>query len=122
MATKDEHFGKGLTLYGQNKHEEAVAELQKAVEIDPAFGDAYLAMGHAGHLHGGADQLRHRGPGRQPRERARGRASRVVDPRFRQRDQRGGGQHPELALVWVLGSLNTRQPLPSFPNMEPSRV
>jgi len=49
MATKDEHFGKGLTLYGQNKHAEAVAELQKAVEIDPSFGDAYLAMGHALH-------------------------------------------------------------------------
>ena len=49
MATKEEYFGKGLTLYGQNKHEEAIAELQKALEVDPAFGDAHLAVGHALH-------------------------------------------------------------------------
>jgi tetratricopeptide (TPR) repeat protein len=49
MPTKDEHFGKGLTLYGQNKHEEAIAELQKAVALDPAFADALLAIGHALH-------------------------------------------------------------------------
>ena len=49
MPTKDELFGKGLTLYGQNKHEEAIAELQKVVELDPAYADAFLAMGHALH-------------------------------------------------------------------------
>ena len=49
MPTKEEHFGKGLTLYGQNKHEEAIAELKKAVELDLSFGDAYMAMGHALH-------------------------------------------------------------------------
>jgi tetratricopeptide (TPR) repeat protein len=49
MATKEEHFGKGLTLYGQNRHEEAVAELQKALEVDPSFADAQLAIGHALH-------------------------------------------------------------------------
>jgi protein O-GlcNAc transferase len=47
MATKEEYFGKGLTLYGQNKHEEAVAELKKALELDPSYADAHLAMGHA---------------------------------------------------------------------------
>ncbi len=49
MPTKEEYFGKGLTLYGQNKHEEAIAELQKALELDPSFADALLAMGHALH-------------------------------------------------------------------------
>jgi tetratricopeptide (TPR) repeat protein len=49
MATREEHFGKGLTLYGQNKHEEAIAELQRALEVDPSFSDAYLAIGHALH-------------------------------------------------------------------------
>jgi len=49
MPTKEEHFGKGLTLYGQNKYEEAIAELEKAVGIDPSFADAHLAIGHALH-------------------------------------------------------------------------
>jgi protein O-GlcNAc transferase len=49
MATREECFGKGLSLYGQNKHEEAVAELKKALEVDPRFADAYLAIGHALH-------------------------------------------------------------------------
>ncbi|HXZ43350.1 MAG TPA: tetratricopeptide repeat protein [archaeon] len=49
MATREEHFGKGLTLYGQGKHEEAIAELRMALEIDPLYADAYLAVGHALH-------------------------------------------------------------------------
>jgi tetratricopeptide (TPR) repeat protein len=49
MPTKEECFGKGLTLYGQNKHEEAIAELQNAVELDPSFADAHLAIGHSLH-------------------------------------------------------------------------
>ena len=49
MATKEECFGKGLTLYGQDKHEEAIAELKRALELDPSFADAHLAMGHALH-------------------------------------------------------------------------
>ncbi|HEX9899049.1 MAG TPA: tetratricopeptide repeat protein [Candidatus Methylomirabilis sp.] len=49
MPTKEEHFGKGLALYGQNKHEEAIQELRKAVEVDPSFADAHLASGHALH-------------------------------------------------------------------------
>ncbi len=49
MPTKDEHFGNGLGLYGKNDFEGALVELGKAVEIDPAFADAHLAMGHALH-------------------------------------------------------------------------
>lgn len=47
MPTPQERFGKGLSLYGQQKYAEAVAELQQAVEIDPQLADAYLALGHA---------------------------------------------------------------------------
>lgn len=39
MPTKEEHFGKGLTLYGQNKQEEAIAELKKAPELDASVPD-----------------------------------------------------------------------------------
>src|SRR3972149_6647931 len=49
MPTKEEHFGKGLTLYGQHKHEEAIADLRKTLELDPSFADAHLAIGHALH-------------------------------------------------------------------------
>jgi tetratricopeptide (TPR) repeat protein len=49
MATKEESFGKALTLYGQNKHEEAIAELKTALQLDPSYADAHLAMGHALH-------------------------------------------------------------------------
>ena len=34
MPRKEEHFGKGLALYGQNKHE-AVEAIQRAIEINP---------------------------------------------------------------------------------------
>jgi len=49
VPTKEECFGKGLILYGQNKHEEAIAELQKVFELDSSFADAHLAIGHALH-------------------------------------------------------------------------
>jgi Tfp pilus assembly protein PilF len=49
MPTKDEHFGSGLGLYGKNDYEGALVELGKAVELDPQFADAHLAMGHALH-------------------------------------------------------------------------
>jgi protein O-GlcNAc transferase len=49
MPTKDEHFGIGLGLYGKSRYEEALAELTKAVELDPQFADAHLAIGHTLH-------------------------------------------------------------------------
>jgi tetratricopeptide (TPR) repeat protein len=49
MPTRDEHFGTGLGLYGQARYEEALVELGLAVALDPQFGDAHLAMGHALH-------------------------------------------------------------------------
>jgi tetratricopeptide (TPR) repeat protein len=49
MPTRDEHFGKGLRLYGESKYEESLAQLRQAVALDPTFGDAHLAIGHALH-------------------------------------------------------------------------
>jgi Tfp pilus assembly protein PilF len=49
MSTKEEHFGNGLGLYGKNDYEGALAELEKAVALDPDFADAHLAMGHSFH-------------------------------------------------------------------------
>jgi tetratricopeptide (TPR) repeat protein len=49
MPTKDEHFGNGLGLYGKHEYEGALVELGKAVELDPQFADAHLAIGHALH-------------------------------------------------------------------------
>jgi tetratricopeptide (TPR) repeat protein len=49
MPTRDEHFGKGLGLYGRDQYDEALVEFAKAVELDPEFGDAFLAIGHALH-------------------------------------------------------------------------
>jgi Flp pilus assembly protein TadD len=49
MTTAQERFGKGLGLYGQQKYEEGIAELTLAVESDPQFADAYLALGHTFH-------------------------------------------------------------------------
>jgi len=49
MPTRDEHFGSGLKLYGEDRYAEALVELGQAVALDPAFGDAHLAIGHALH-------------------------------------------------------------------------
>jgi len=49
MPTKDEYFGNGLGLYGKDDYEGALGELARAVELDPQFADAHLAMGHALH-------------------------------------------------------------------------
>ena len=49
MPTKEEHFGSGLGLYGKGQYVEALAELTKAVELDPRFSDAHLAIGHTLH-------------------------------------------------------------------------
>jgi tetratricopeptide (TPR) repeat protein len=49
MPTSAEHFGTGLGHYGHGRYEEALVELEKAVALDPQFGDAYLAIGHALH-------------------------------------------------------------------------
>ena len=46
--TKEEHYLKGMELFADDDLEGAVAELSKAVDIDPAYGDALhaLAMCH----------------------------------------------------------------------------
>src|SRR5262245_26185015 len=36
----EDHFYKGLDLYSDGKHEEAIAEYRRAVEADPTYTDA----------------------------------------------------------------------------------
>jgi tetratricopeptide (TPR) repeat protein len=46
--SKEEHYIKGMDLFSEDRLEEAVSELGKALEIDPSYGDALhaLAMTH----------------------------------------------------------------------------
>lgn len=50
MADKIEHYKKGLALFGQQKHAEAIVEYQKALEQSPDWEDALhaLAMAYMG--------------------------------------------------------------------------
>ncbi len=54
MEPKMEHYMRGLKLYGEQKHAQAMAEYQKALDIDPNFIDAIaglsMAQMHAGLL------------------------------------------------------------------------
>jgi tetratricopeptide (TPR) repeat protein len=36
----EDHFYKGLDLYSEGKHEQAIAEYRRAVEADPTYTDA----------------------------------------------------------------------------------
>lgn len=54
MADKIEHYQKALKLFGENKHEEAIAEYRSALELDPVWTDGLhglaMAQMHAGKL------------------------------------------------------------------------
>ena len=45
--TAQSEFDEGLALFNQGKYQEAIARFQKATELDPNFGRAYLYMGRA---------------------------------------------------------------------------
>ena len=36
----EDHFYRGLDLYSEGKHDEAIAEYRKAIEADPSYSDA----------------------------------------------------------------------------------
>ena len=46
--SREEHFEKGMELFSEDKLDEAIQELEKAIEEDPDYGDALhaLAMSH----------------------------------------------------------------------------
>jgi tetratricopeptide (TPR) repeat protein len=48
MPEAKDHYMKGLALFGQDKHKEAIAEYEKALELQPQWTDAMhaLAMAH----------------------------------------------------------------------------
>lgn len=54
MTDKIEHYQKGLKLFGENKHEEAIAEYKAALAIEPDWTDGLhglaMAQMHAGKL------------------------------------------------------------------------
>lgn len=47
MPDAMEHYMKGLKLFGQNKHLEAIQEYRQALAVQPDFADALLAMATA---------------------------------------------------------------------------
>jgi len=42
-----ENYNRGYTLFGEGKYEEAIAEYNKAIEIDPSYAQAYNNRGDA---------------------------------------------------------------------------
>jgi Flp pilus assembly protein TadD len=54
MPTKEEHYQKGLGLFGQQKHEDAIAEYRAALALDPEWTEGLHALAmaqmHAGKL------------------------------------------------------------------------
>ncbi len=54
MADKLEHYQNGLRFFGENKHEEAIAEYQAALSLDPGWTEGLhglaMAQMHAGKL------------------------------------------------------------------------
>ena len=47
MTDRMVHYKQGLTLFGQQKHEEAVAEYRKALELSPDWTDCLHAVAMA---------------------------------------------------------------------------
>jgi tetratricopeptide (TPR) repeat protein len=43
----EEHFEKGFEYFQQEKWDEAIAEFQEAIRLDPEFGEAYLGLGYS---------------------------------------------------------------------------
>ena len=45
MADRKDHYLAGLKLFGEEKHAEAIAEYQKALELDSRSAEAHLNLG-----------------------------------------------------------------------------
>ena len=50
---RKEHYLKGLALFGEGKHGEAIAAYEKALELSPDWTDAMHALAMA-HMHNGS--------------------------------------------------------------------
>lgn len=47
MPTKEEHYDQGFNFFAKGMLDEAITEYQKALEIDPQFTMAYMALSMA---------------------------------------------------------------------------
>jgi superkiller protein 3 len=47
MSTKEEHYDQGFNFFAKDLIDEAIAEYQKAIALDPQFAMAYLALAMA---------------------------------------------------------------------------
>ena len=47
VSPATEHFEKGFDLFQQEKWDEAIAEFQAAIQLDPGFSMAYLGLGYS---------------------------------------------------------------------------
>ncbi len=47
MSTKEEHYEQGFNFFVKGMVDEAIAEYQKAITLDPQFTMAYLALSMA---------------------------------------------------------------------------
>ncbi len=47
MSEAVEHYKKGMSLYGQSQHAEAIEEYRKALELQPDWSDCMQALGMA---------------------------------------------------------------------------
>ena len=52
MPTKEEHYQRGLKLFGEQKHREAMTEYEQALAIDPDWTDGLHALSMA-QMHAG---------------------------------------------------------------------
>jgi hypothetical protein len=46
-SAAEEHFDKGFDYFQQEKWDEAIAEFQEAIRLDPEFGEAYEGLGYS---------------------------------------------------------------------------
>jgi len=56
MSTKEELFGKGLGAYGKGDLDEAIAAFKQALQLDPAYADAYFALANSYNRKGKLDE------------------------------------------------------------------
>jgi tetratricopeptide (TPR) repeat protein len=55
-ANAEDHYYAGIDLFGEGKLDEAIAEYERALEIDPRFADALHGLAQAYHAKGEYDR------------------------------------------------------------------
>lgn len=47
MDAREEYFNQGLTHFAKRESDEAIAAFKQAIDCDPSYADAYLALAQA---------------------------------------------------------------------------